>query len=227
MIKEKSTSVKNYSLAIFLCLILLIALSANTYSKRFTYGNSLNNISTAKQDVAHISTNISSHKLCSRNGMNVLQLTTQIQIINVGNKTLLPQKDGFRIIVTKIYKDQKAVSEGKPFEELGGIGGIEISDFGEQNPQNKNLIRLTSGESYTTNIKDELLVFDTRNGETYIEPGNYLIEQDMRMWTRSPELGKELKLKWSKDNYFLWLGAITTMPMPILIDKLASTEKCN
>lgn len=156
-----------------------------------------------------------------------LRLKLRFRFTNSGSETLILFKYStaiFREMFSRSYKDameRRYIQDVEPF-----VDPIISEPIESAIPNEQLVISLKPGESYEIDDDFHVLVFNgTKDTADYLRPGKYFLQIEVPTWWWSQPKAAMLRERWRKYG-LLWSDDLTSLPMPINIQKSPSVVRC-
>jgi hypothetical protein len=206
-------------LPLILCLTLGVAV-ADAQKSLQTANVSRPNTSQGAQAQLQLSTSVIQQRYSLDMGTRLLRLTLNLTYSNIGNGPILLDKKSSLVYRKSVSQNPKAASERKyEYDERGlMIDSMEAAGMRRGAPERDAFIILKPGESYGLKEEIFLRLYDgTKDTEGFLHPGTHFLQVRAATWYyfRDPN---EYQKKWADEGY-VWYQNITSVPMPLKIEK--------
>ena len=152
-----------------------------------------------------------------------LRWTLELTYTNMGNQTILLDKNSSLIYRSTVSRNLKAAAS-KKYEAETRSSFISVSSmkaagfrFGSV-PEVDAFVTLRQGESYSLETIYGARVYDgTKDNEDYLRPGNHFLQVRVATWYYFNEPGV-YRERWGNRGY-LWSQDVTSLPMQFTVEK--------
>ena len=171
-----------------------------------------------------LSTSLIEQRYSVEAGSRLLRLMLNLTYSNTGNRPILLDKKSSLVFRRLLSSNLKAASERKyDYDESSSFIGVrEMQAAGirlESTPELDSFIILKPKESYSLKTELILRLYDgTKDTEDFLHPGTRFLQLSVATWYyfADPDRYRE---KWSNEGY-LWSKDITSVPMPLTVEKV-------
>jgi hypothetical protein len=212
-------------LPLILCLCFGVAV-ADAQGSFETANSIVTNAAQSAEARLQLSTSIVEQRYSVEAGARLLRLTLNLTYSNTGNRPILLDKKSSLIYRKMTSRNFKAASDRKyEYDESSSFIDIRSMQAAGMHmnmriPVEKDtFLTLKSGESYS--LKEEIILrlYDgTKDTEDYLHPGTHVLQLRVATWYYfvDPDIYRE---KW-RDEGYLWSKDITSVPMPLTVEKV-------
>ncbi|MCP9496802.1 MAG: hypothetical protein MSG64_20385 [Pyrinomonadaceae bacterium MAG19_C2-C3] len=177
-----------------------------------------------------LSTSIVSQKYCAGDAeLDSLQTELRLCYTNVGQQPLILYKGSNNISRVMVSRSAAEAAAGR-FEANGSVTSITDGSHAETEGAvpGEAFIVLPPGASYQTEADIAVLVArgDTSKVAGAVAAGEYVLQVEVPTWSESDDLAKKLRHRWRQSG-FLWYDPLTSIPMPLKVEKQRAVVDCS
>lgn len=169
-----------------------------------------------------LSTTVLTQEYCGRDD---LRLRLRLRFTNVGSEPLIVYRYSLAIsrqMISRSYNDaleHRYLKDLEPF-----VDPMLPQPADAATPDDRLLVTLKPGETHEVDNDVHVFVFDgSKRSADFLRPGHYFLQITVPTWWFSRESADRLAERW-RDRGFLWTQDLTSLPMPIDIEKSPVTQ---
>ena len=209
-------------LTLILCLTFGVAV-ADVQKSLEASNRSMTNPEQSAEAQLQLSTSLIEQRYSVETGSRLLRLTLNLTYSNIGNRPIILDKRS-SLVYRKLVSRNLAAASDKKYDYVESSSFIDVRSMLaagmrlEDTPKKDAFIILKPRESYS--LKKELILrlYDgTTDTDDYLHPGTRFLQLRVATWYyfADPDTYRE---QW-RDEGYLWSQNITSVPMPLKVEK--------